>query len=112
VVSIAPILAVPGIRDALTNERAPVVGISPIIGAAPVRGMADRCLAVLDVACSAAGVGGLYGARSTGGILDAWLVDNVDAATRVPDVTVHAAPLWMTDEAATAAMVRTALELV
>jgi LPPG:FO 2-phospho-L-lactate transferase len=111
VVSIAPILAVPAIREALTGGRAPVIGISPIIGDAPVRGMADRCLAVLDVPVSAAGVGTLYGARPAGGILDAWLVDTVDASTRVPDVTVHAAPLWMTDEAATAAMVRTALEL-
>ncbi|MEV4757494.1 2-phospho-L-lactate transferase [Micromonospora sp. NPDC049559] len=111
VVSIAPILAVPGIREALAGGRAPVVGVSPIIGTSPVRGMADRCLEVLDVECSAEGVGGLYGARSGGGILDGWLVDPVDAHTRVPDVTVRPAPLWMTDEAATVAMVRAALEL-
>ncbi|RKR90320.1 LPPG:FO 2-phospho-L-lactate transferase [Micromonospora pisi] len=111
VVSIAPILAVPGLREALTTGRAPVVGVSPIIGDAPVRGMADRCLAVLDVPCTAAGVGGLYGARSAGGILDGWLVDTTDAGTTVPDLTVRAAPLWMTDEAATVAMVRAALEL-
>ncbi|MFI6759056.1 2-phospho-L-lactate transferase [Micromonospora sp. NPDC050417] len=111
VVSIAPILAVPGLREALTTGRAPVIGVSPIIGDAPVRGMADRCLAVLDVPCTAAGVGGLYGARSTGGILDGWLVDTTDARTTVPDLTVRAAPLWMTDEAATVAMVRAALEL-
>ena len=57
VVSIAPILAVPGLRDAVADGPAPVVGVSPIIGGAPVRGMADRCLSVLGVECSAAGVG-------------------------------------------------------
>ncbi|MCO1615757.1 2-phospho-L-lactate transferase [Micromonospora tulbaghiae] len=112
VVSIAPVLAVPGLRDAVTGGPAPVVGVSPIIGGAPVRGMADRCLAVLGVECSAAGVGGLYGARTAGGLLDGWLVAPEDEGTVVPDVTVRAAPLRMTDETATAAMVRAALELM
>ncbi|MEQ4301247.1 2-phospho-L-lactate transferase [Plantactinospora sp. B6F1] len=111
VVSIAPVLAVPELRDALVAGSAPVVGVSPIIGGAPVRGMADRCLAVLGVPCTAAGVGGLYGARSAGGILDAWLVDETDAGTEIEGVTVRAAPLWMTDEATTATMARTAVEL-
>ncbi|WP_435586704.1 2-phospho-L-lactate transferase [Micromonospora aurantiaca (nom. illeg.)] len=112
VVSIAPVLAVPGLRDAVTGGPAPVIGVSPIIGGAPVRGMADRCLEVLGVECSAAGVGGLYGARPAGGLLDGWLVAPEDEGTVVPDVTVRAAPLRMTDEAATAAMVRAALELM
>ncbi|MFI1192193.1 2-phospho-L-lactate transferase [Micromonospora sp. NPDC020750] len=112
VVSVAPVLAVPGLREAVTDGPAPVVGVSPIIGGAAVRGMADRCLAVVGVECSAAGVGGLYGSRSSGGLLDGWLVAPEDADAVVPDVTVRAAPLLMTDEAATAAMVRAALELV
>ncbi|MEU1808736.1 2-phospho-L-lactate transferase [Micromonospora aurantiaca (nom. illeg.)] len=112
VVSIAPVLAVPGLRDAVAGGPAPVVGVSPIIGGAPVRGMADRCLAVLGVECSAAGVGGLYGARPAGGLLDGWLVAPEDEGAVVPDVTVRAAPLRMTDEAATAAMVRAALGLM
>ncbi|GHJ45806.1 2-phospho-L-lactate transferase [Catellatospora sp. TT07R-123] len=111
VVSIAPVLAVAPLREALVAGSAPVVGVSPIIGGSPVRGMADRCLAALDVACTAEGVGRLLGARTAGGVLDAWLVDPVDAATDVPGVRVGAAPLWMTDEDATAAMVRAALEL-
>ncbi|MBQ1025878.1 2-phospho-L-lactate transferase [Micromonospora sp. C95] len=111
VVSIAPILAVPGLREAVTDGPAPVVGVSPIIGGAPVRGMADRCLAVVGVECSAAGVGELYGSRARGGLLDGWLVAEEDAATVVPDVAVRAVPLRMTDEAATAAMVRAAVEL-
>lgn len=111
VVSIAPVLAVPGLREAVTAGRARVIGVSPIIGGAPVRGMADKCLAVLDVPCSATGVGALYGARAAGGVLDGWLVDSADAGTQVPGVRVQAVPLWMTDETATAAMVRAAVEL-
>jgi LPPG:FO 2-phospho-L-lactate transferase len=111
VVSIAPILAVPGLRDAVTGGAAPVVGVSPIIGGAPVRGMADRCLAAVGTEVSAAGVGGLYAARDAGGLLDGWLVDPVDAGTRVPGVRVRETPLWMTDEPATARMVAAALEV-
>jgi len=111
VVSIAPILAVPGVKDALVAGPARVVGVSPIIGGAPVRGMADRCLATVGVECTAAGVGGLYGPRSAGGLLDGWLVDERDAGTAVPDVAVHECPLWMTSTEATAEIVRAALDL-
>lgn len=112
VVSIAPILAVPGLREAIANGRAPVVGVSPIIGGAPVRGMADKCLKVINVPCDAASVGRLYGARRDGGLLDGWLVDSADSGAEVPGVTVRAVPLWMRDEAATVEMVRHAMELV
>ncbi|MFF5176029.1 2-phospho-L-lactate transferase [Micromonospora sp. NPDC000089] len=112
VVSVAPILAVPGLREAVTAGPARVVGVSPIIGGAPVRGMADRCLAVLGAECSAAGVGRLYGGRGDGGLLDGWLVAPEDDQAVVPGVTVRSAPLRMTDEAATAAMVRATMELV
>ncbi|PRY27978.1 2-phospho-L-lactate transferase [Pseudosporangium ferrugineum] len=111
VVSIAPILAVPQLREAVADGPAPVVGVSPIIGGAPVRGMADRCLATVGVEVSAAGVGGLYGPRGGDGLLDGWLVDTVDAGAEVPGVRTRAVPLWMTDEEATSAMVAAALEL-
>jgi LPPG:FO 2-phospho-L-lactate transferase len=111
VVSIGTILAVPGIRDALRATAAPVVGVSPIIGGAPVRGMAERCLPAVGVDVSAAGVGGWYGARSAEGILDGWLVDTADGAVTVPGVAVRAVPLYMTDTDATAAMVRAAVDL-
>lgn len=78
-VSIAPILAIPGVREALTGVAAPVIGLSPIIGGKPVRGWADRCLRVLGVPCTAAGVAEHYGARAAGGLLDGWLIDDVDA---------------------------------
>ena len=53
VVSIGPILAVPGIREALRSTDAAVVGVSPIIGGRVVRGMADVCLAAIGVETSA-----------------------------------------------------------
>lgn len=117
VVSIAPILAVPGLRQALVDGPAPIVGLSPIIGGAPVRGMADACLAAIGVECGAAAVGRLYGARGgrsgegDAGLLDGWLVDEADRGAEVPGVTVRAVPLWMTDDDATAAMVAAALEV-
>ncbi len=111
VVSIGPIIAVPDLRARLVEGKAPVVGVSPIIGGAPVRGMADRCLAIAGVECTAAGVGGLLGSRAEGGILDGWLVDEVDAGATVPGAEVRHRPLWMSDEAATADIVRAALAL-
>ncbi len=111
VVSVAPILAVPQLREALVGGPAPVVGVSPIIGGSPVRGMADRCLETLGVEVSATGVGALYGARSERGLLDGWLVDSSDASADVPGVTVRAVPLWMTDPSATAKMVSEAIDL-
>ena len=110
VVSIGTILGVPGIREAIAAAPAPVVGLSPIIGGAPVRGMADACLPVIGVEVSAEGVGRHYGARKNNGILDGWLVHDTDTAT-VPGVDVRAVPLLMSDDDATAAMVRIALEL-
>jgi LPPG:FO 2-phospho-L-lactate transferase len=111
VVSIAPILAVAGLRDALVGAPAKIVGVAPIIGGSPVRGMADRCLSAIGVDCTAEAVGVMYGARSDGGLLDAWLVDDADAAATVSGVEVAPGPLWMSDTAATAAMVRRALAL-
>jgi LPPG:FO 2-phospho-L-lactate transferase len=75
VVSIAPILAVPGIRDAVLAARGRVVAVTPIVGGAPVRGMADRLLPAWDVEVSARGVAGLYA-----GLADAFVLDTVDAA--------------------------------
>ena len=109
VVSIGTILGVPGLRDALRATPGRVVGISPIVDGGVVRGMADRCLPVLGVEVSAEGVGRHYGARSDGGLLDAWLVHTGDAA-QVPGVDVRAVPLLMSSPEATAAMARAALD--
>ena len=110
VVSIGTILGLDDLRDALSTARAPVVGVSPIVGGAPVRGMADSCLPTIGVEVSAEGVGRHYGARADGGLLDGWLIHDTDTAD-VPGVRVRAVPLMMTDDDATADMVRAALEL-
>jgi LPPG:FO 2-phospho-L-lactate transferase len=71
VVSIGPILAVPGIRAALARSGAPIVAISPIIGGAPVKGPADRLLRGIGVEVSASGVAGLYRGLAHGFVIDA-----------------------------------------
>lgn len=60
VISIAPILAVPGVRDVLVARRERVVGVSPIIGGAPVKGPADRLMAPLGIEVSCVGVARQY----------------------------------------------------
>jgi len=110
VVSIGPILALPGVREALRDSAARVVGLSPVIGGAVVRGMADKCLPVLGVAVSAEGVGKHYGSARADGLLDGWLVHDTDVAD-VPGVEVRRVPLLMHSPDATAAMARAALEL-
>lgn len=113
VVSIGPILAVPGVREALRATSARVVGVSPIIGGRVVRGMADVCLTAIGVETSAAAVARHYGARSEGGVLDAWLLDEEDAAAaaevEASGVRAVVAPLWMRDEQTSAAIAEAAL---
>ncbi|PZE75041.1 MULTISPECIES: 2-phospho-L-lactate transferase [unclassified Curtobacterium] len=115
VVSIGTMLGVPGVREALAAARGPVVGVAPVIGGRPVRGMADVCCAVAGVEATAAGIARHYGARRDGGLLDAWLVDEVDADAAAElqrdGLPARAVPLWMTDDDATADMTRAALAL-
>ncbi|WP_214408684.1 2-phospho-L-lactate transferase [Sphaerisporangium fuscum] len=105
VVSIGTILQIPGIREAV--EKKTVVGVSPIIGGAPVRGMADACLTAIGVETSAQAVLELYGSR----LLDGWLVAEEDEGVALEGVRVVARPLLMTDPQATADIARAALEL-
>ena len=114
VVSIGPVLAVPGIREALRAAPGRVVGISPIIGGRVVRGMADICLTAIGVETSTEAVAAHYGARTSGGLLDAWLMAEEDAAS-APDVgrlgiRPVVAPLWMRDAATSAALAEAALQ--
>ena len=73
-VSIGPILAVPGIRDALAGRRVPAVAVSPLIGGRAVRGPADRMLRRLAGGTTPAHVAGTYP-----GLIDALVVDEADA---------------------------------
>ncbi|URM91171.1 2-phospho-L-lactate transferase [Streptomyces sp. MRC013] len=111
VVSIGTILAVPGVREAVAAAGVPVVGLSPIVGNAPVRGMADKVLAAVGVEATAGAVARHYGS----GLLDGWLVDTVDAdavaEVEAAGIRCRAVPLMMTDVDAAAAMAREALAL-
>ncbi|WP_031519514.1 2-phospho-L-lactate transferase [Streptomyces sp. NRRL F-5123] len=111
VVSIGTILAVPGIREAVAEAGVPVVGLSPIVGDAPVRGMADKVLAAVGVESTAAAVAAHYGS----GLLDGWLVDTVDAGAvaevEAAGIRCRAVPLMMSSLEATTQMAREALAL-
>ena len=111
VVSIGTILAIPGIKRALLASKAPLVGVSPIIGGSPVRGMADACLAAIDVKSSAFGVAEHYGARLHGGLLHGWLVDDVDNDCDLDGLRVLARPLLMKDLQSSREIAAAALDL-
>jgi LPPG:FO 2-phospho-L-lactate transferase len=116
VVSVGTILGVPRVREAVMATKAPVVGLSPIIGGTHVRGMAHQMLTAIGVEVSAAAVGLHYGARADGGVLDGWVVDTTDADAVEPvcaaGLACTAIPLMMTSPEATAAMAATAIGLV
>lgn len=77
VVSIGPVLAVPGIKDALAASGAPKVAVSPIIGGRAIKGPADRMMASLGHEVSAGGVARMY-AELVGG----FVIDHQDEAER------------------------------
>jgi LPPG:FO 2-phospho-L-lactate transferase len=115
VVSIGPILGVPGVRKALTQTAAPVVGLSPIVAGRPVRGMADVVLAAIGVDATAAAVARHYGGRGQGGLLDGWLVhdSDSDAVEEIEQAGIRcrAVPLLMSDLGLAARMAGEALAL-
>jgi LPPG:FO 2-phospho-L-lactate transferase len=108
VVSIGIILGVPGVRDALRGSPAPVVGVSPLIGGAPVRGHADACLSAIGLESNTQAVAGLYA-----DFLDGWLIDDVDAPALGfdPRLEVQARPLWMRDIETSADIAGAAVDL-
>lgn len=73
-VSIAPILAVPEIGRWLRARACPVVGISPIVGGAAIKGPAAKMMRELREPPSALGV-----ARHYGALVDGWIIDEQDA---------------------------------
>ena len=75
IISIGPILAVPGIREALQRRRSPTIAISPIVGGRAIKGPADKMLRGLKMSVSAAGVARLYK-----GIVNMFVLDKQDEA--------------------------------
>lgn len=115
VVSIGTILGIPGMREAVASAPGPVIGVSPIISGAVVRGMADECLTAIGVETSAFAVAQHYGARSAGGVIDGWLVDETDAESvaHIEPLGIRSAavPLWMRDPATSRQLAKDALKL-
>jgi LPPG:FO 2-phospho-L-lactate transferase len=111
VASIAPILAVPGIRSAVERRRDVVVGVSPIVGGRPLAGMADRLMPVAGVEVTAAGAAEFYA-----GLLGSWVIDTVDRelAERIErtGVRVAATDSVMTDDDKAESLARAAVALV
>jgi LPPG:FO 2-phospho-L-lactate transferase len=112
VVSVGPILAVPGVRDAVAARRDRVVGVSPIVGGAPLAGMADKLMPVAGLEVSALGA-----ARAYAELLTAWVIDGQDAALVGPieaALGVRAAhtDTIMRDDASSEALARFTLGLL
>jgi LPPG:FO 2-phospho-L-lactate transferase len=116
IVSIGTVLGVKDVAVALRDTKAPVVGLSPIVEGAAVRGMADQLLSGLGIENSAASIAEHYGARRHGGYLDGWLVHDADRdlVPRIEqaDIAARAVPLLMRDRAATDAMAVATLDLI
>ena len=111
VVSIGPILAVPGVRDAVAGRSGPVVGVSPIVGGAPLAGMADKLMPAVGLEVSASGA-----ARAYRDLLSGWVIDerDRDAAPAIADelgVRVAVTDTVMRDDEVAAAVARAAVEL-
>ncbi|MGH8973173.1 MAG: 2-phospho-L-lactate transferase [Acidimicrobiia bacterium] len=109
VISIGPILAIPGLREAVAARRARVVAVSPIIHGAPVKGPADRLMAGVGLEVSCVGVATAYA-----DICGTLLVDTSDAAltgdVEAHDVRAVIAPILMRDAEGAELLARTALE--
>jgi len=111
VVSIGPILAIPGVHDAVAARRTVAVGISGIVGGAPVSGMADKLMPAAGIEITAAGVAEHY--RD---LVCAWLLDDVDGelVARVESLGIRcgATDTIMLDDDRAEAVARAALALV
>jgi LPPG:FO 2-phospho-L-lactate transferase len=108
--SVGPILAVPGVRDAIAARSGPTVAVSPIIGGRAVKGPADRLLRTLAGESSPRAVAAHYS-----GLLTHMLIDEADRellpAVEALGLRAVAAPTLMPDAEARTRVARAALEL-
>ncbi|WP_336966620.1 2-phospho-L-lactate transferase [Sphingobium aquiterrae] len=93
--SIAPILALPGVRAAMKRRGVPIVAVSPIVAGAAIKGPLARMMADFDISVSPRGIAALYD-----GLIDGIVIDRLDADRNVPDVEVHATNIVMADAVA------------
>lgn len=105
VISIGPILAVPGMTEAITASGAPVVAVSPFVAGAVVKGPTERFMQALGRPSTAAGVASLYA-----GLIDAMVVDQDDPDPPPAEIPTLAAPTLMEGAAGRVRLARTVLD--
>jgi LPPG:FO 2-phospho-L-lactate transferase len=105
VISIGPILAVPGMREAIAASPAPVVAVSPYVAGAVVKGPTDRFMEGIGRPTTAAGVASLYT-----GLIDAMVVDEGDPDPPPSEIPTLAAPTLMDGAGARARLGRIVLD--
>jgi LPPG:FO 2-phospho-L-lactate transferase len=105
VISIGPILAVPGMREAITASDAPVLAVSPFVAGAVVKGPTERFMAAIGRPSTAAGVASLYT-----GLIDAMVVDEDDPDPPPEEIPILAAPTLMEGAAGRARLARIVLD--
>ena len=110
-VSIGPVLAVQGVRDAIERFPGPRIAVSPIVGGRALKGPAAKMMAELSEEVSNAGV-----ARRYAGLIDVLVIDESDAAeapaVKALGIAAHVAPTIMTTDADKTALAREVLALV
>ena len=104
VISIGPILAVPGVREAIMAAAAPVVAVSPLVAGRVVKGPTERFMEAVGRPCTASGVAGLYE-----GLLDGMVVDVDDPDPPPVGIQTLAGQLLMDDEKARKRVARVVL---
>jgi LPPG:FO 2-phospho-L-lactate transferase len=110
VVSIGPILAVPGVREAIAASGAPVVAVTPIVGGAPIKGPADHLLRAVGAEVSARGVARLYREVARGFVLDSRDAGELRDVEQL-GLRARAVDTIMRDAAASESLARATLEL-
>ncbi|HEX6229768.1 MAG TPA: 2-phospho-L-lactate transferase [Solirubrobacterales bacterium] len=105
VISIGPILSVPGMREAIARSGAPVVAVSPYVAGEVVKGPTERFMAAVDRPSTAAGVASLYA-----GLIEGMVVDEGDPDPPPEDVPTQAAPTLMDSAAARVRLARIVLD--
>jgi LPPG:FO 2-phospho-L-lactate transferase len=105
VISIGPILAVPGIREAIAASPAPVVAVSPYVAGAVVKGPTDRFMEGIGRPTTAAGVASLYA-----GLIDGMVVDEGDPDPPPAEVPTLAASTLMEGAAGRVRLARIVLD--
>jgi len=105
VISIGPILAVPGLRDAIADAGVPVVAVSPFVAGKVVKGPTERFMQALGRPSTAAGVASLYA-----GLIDAMIVDEDDPDPPPGEIPTLSAPTLMEGAAGRARLARLVLD--